>query len=143
MAKITFVHPEEQKFIRTADLLLEERYARIRAAASESEQSGAVWFRHPGSDSELQLFEVRLGPNYIAAPHAHASDEIMVVVDGEMWFGAQRCGPGTSVSIPGNTLYGFKAGPNGARFMNFRPRRDETYITRDELSASRASSRTT
>ena len=99
MAKITFVHPEEQKFIGTADLLLEERYARIRAAASESEQSGAVWFRHPGSDSELQLFEVRLGPNYIAAPHAHASDEIMLVVDGEMWFGAQRCGPGTFPAI--------------------------------------------
>ncbi len=142
MAKITFIHPEEQKFIRTADLLLdrkEEKYARLRAEPSEN----AVWFRHPGSDSELQLFEVRLEPNYIAAPHAHASDEIMVVVDGEMWFGAQRCGPGTSVSIPGNTLYGFKAGPNGARFMNFRPRRDETYITRDELSASRASSTTT
>jgi quercetin dioxygenase-like cupin family protein len=142
MAKITFVHPEEQKFIRTADLMLdrkEERYTRLRAEASEN----SVWFRHPGSDSELQMFEVRLEPSYIAAPHAHASDEIIVVVDGEIWFGAQRCGPGTSVCIPGNTLYGFKAGPNGARFMNFRPRRDETYITRDELSASRASSRTT
>ena len=143
MAKIIFIHPEEQNFIRTADLLVGERNAAIRATLSEAEQeSTAVWFRHPGSDSELQLFEVRLEPNSVAAPHAHASDEIMVVVDGEMWFGAQRCGPGTSVYIPGNTLYGFRAGPNGARFMNFRPRRDGTYVTKDQLTSSRAARQT-
>ena len=86
MAKIIFIHPEEQNFIRTADLLIGERNAAIRATLSEAEQqSTAVWFRHPGSDSELQLFEVRLEPNSVAAPHAHAIDEIIVVVDGDMW----------------------------------------------------------
>ena len=69
MAKIIFIHPEEQNFIRTADLLVGERNAAIRATLSEAEQqSTAVWFRHPGSDSELQLFEVRLEPNSVAAP---------------------------------------------------------------------------
>jgi len=102
MAKIIFIHPEEQNFIRTADLLVGERNAAIRATLSEAEQqSTAVWFRHPGSDSELQLFEVRLEPNSVAAPHAHASDEIIVVVDGEMWFGAQRCGARNQCLYPG------------------------------------------
>ena len=49
MAKIIFIHPEEQNFIRTADLLVGERNAAIKATLSEAEQqSTAVWFRHPG-----------------------------------------------------------------------------------------------
>ena len=42
MAKITFVHPEEQNFIRTADLLVGERNAAIRATLSEAEQQSTA-----------------------------------------------------------------------------------------------------
>jgi hypothetical protein len=44
---------------------------------------------------------------------------------------------GDSVLIPGLTVYGFRAGPAGCRFLNFRPRRDRTYYSRADLVARR------
>jgi len=95
-------------------------------------------FHHPGSDEELQLFEVRLPPGTVQEAHSHTSDEIIVVMDGSLILGARTCHPGTSIYVPGGTLYGFRAGPDGLRFLNFRPRQDLTYFTKDRHLARRS-----
>lgn len=52
--------------------------------------------------------------------HAHTEDEIIFVTDGEMRLGKRLYGPGTALAVAANTMYGFTAGPNGLRFVNFR-----------------------
>ena len=38
--------------------------------------------------------------------------------------------------VPGGTVYSFRAGPDGLRFFNFRPRLDATYLSaRETLDA--------
>ena len=36
-------------------------------------------------------------------------------------------GPGACLTIPGGVFYGFHAGPEGLRILNFRPRNDTTF----------------
>lgn len=98
------------------------------AGLSESDLNARVAFHEPGSDATCQLFEVVYEPDAVVAVHRHDEDEILYVVDGEMMLGARRLMPGSSVFIAGGTYYGFKAGANGLRFLNFRPRADTTYI---------------
>lgn len=95
---------------------------------SESDLDARVAFHEPGGEASCQLFEVIYDPGAEVAVHRHDEDEIIYVVDGEMVLGARSLRPGSSVFIAGGTFYGFKAGPQGLRFLNFRPRADTTYI---------------
>jgi quercetin dioxygenase-like cupin family protein len=95
-------------------------------------------FHHPGSEDELQMLEVRKGPGEETASHAHLADEIIYVLEGELKLGARSIGPGSSVYIPAETLYAFKAGPEGLRFLNFRPKQDLTFLTKEQFMVSRA-----
>lgn len=52
--------------------------------------------------------------------HSHTEDEIIFVTDGQIRLGSQLHGPGTALAIAANTLYGFTAGAEGLRFVNFR-----------------------
>jgi hypothetical protein len=97
----------------------------------------AVRVHHSGTDGGLQLFELKLAPGTPGATHAHVEDEIIVVVEGELHFGARVCTAGSSVLVPGGTLYGFEAGPEGCTFLNFRPRVDASYIPKDEFLRTR------
>lgn len=90
---------------------------------------------HHSSEGGLQLFELRLEPGTQGESHAHVEDEIIVVVEGELRFGAHVLGAGSSVMVPGGTLYGFEAGADGCRFLNFRPRADGSYIPKAEFSS--------
>jgi len=49
MAKIIFIHPEEQNFIRTADLLVGERTPRLGLRFRSGATEYSCMFRHPGS----------------------------------------------------------------------------------------------
>ena len=100
--------------------------------------STAVRVHHSAPDG-LQLFELRLEPGTRGESHAHVEDEIIVVVDGELRLGARTLGAGSSVMVPGGTLYAFVAGPDGCTFLNFRPRVDSSYITRAEFVHGTAS----
>lgn len=103
---------------------------------SRAERQADVRMLHPGSSEELQLFEARIGAGEEVSLHAHASDEIIYVLDGELQIGRKRLGPGASVFVGGNTLYGFRAGPEGVRFLNFRGHGNTSFITREEFMAN-------
>jgi quercetin dioxygenase-like cupin family protein len=96
----------------------------------------------PGDDPNgLELFEVRIPANQAVESHAHECDEIIYVLSGELHLGARVLEAGSSVHVPGQTLYGFHAGPTGLHFLNFRSRPDRSFYTRQELAASLTSRR--
>jgi hypothetical protein len=114
---------------------------RKRAPDDQQGLRGARRFRHKGGETELQLYEVRLEPNQRVDTHAHAEDEILFVVSGSMRFGSQVLTAGSSVSIPGMTLYTFESGPDGLQFLNFRPRHDVSHFTRSQFMEMRAAAK--
>ena len=105
-------------------------------AASDGEGTVQYRFHHSGEDT-LNLFEVKVPPDYQALPHAHGVDEIIAVVEGELHFGSQVLRSGSSVLIPGHTLYGFRAGPEGSRFLNFRATADGLTMSQKEFGVWR------
>jgi quercetin dioxygenase-like cupin family protein len=112
----------------------------IEPANQDADERMCHRVHHPGSETDLQMFEVRVPPNYVVESHAHDEDEIVFVLEGEMVLGARVVKAGSSAMIPGKTLYGFSAGPNGLTFLNFRARRDVTFHTKEEFMARRKQS---
>ena len=113
-----------------------EMLARYSAGELDSDRRG----HSDGSDTEPQLFEVRLPADVEAGAHAHDRDEMMYIVDGEMHVGNRVLRPGSSMFISANTLYSFRSGPNGLHFLNFRPQGGARYIFKEDFLAERASS---
>lgn len=59
-------------------------------------------------------------PDYEVPVHSHTEDEIIFVRAGSMRLGNKLYGPGTALAIAADTKYGFRAGPDGLSFVNFR-----------------------
>jgi quercetin dioxygenase-like cupin family protein len=133
MAAIRFFDPGSADFMRAADVYPDSLKQQLTAA----EVSDTEVRLHQGLPGKLQLFEIRLEPGLEVSTHAHADDEIVYVVDGELHVGRRVCGPGSSFFIPGNTLYGFRAGPEGCRYLNFRAQADSTYFTKEHFVDAR------
>jgi mannose-6-phosphate isomerase-like protein (cupin superfamily) len=96
---------------------------------------------HPGSETELQMFEVNLPPDFEVDSHAHLEAEIIYITKGELHFGNRVVSAGGSVFIDANTLYGFRSGSMPTQFINFRARADLSYLTKAEFLARRAEAR--
>ena len=56
---------------------------------------------------------------------------------GQNPFGSHVVRAGESMYVTGGTVYAFRAGPEGLRFFNFRPRMDVTFRTVAETRAER------
>jgi len=104
---------------------------------TEGELSAHYRVREPGGADEPQLLELRYEPHAEIQVHAHDEDEIIYVLAGEMHVGNRVLGPGATLAISGRTFYGFKAGPTGLQFLNFRPRQDTTFYTSREALEAR------
>ena len=118
------IHPaEEIKLEKIGDRAGTPRHEAFDFMA-ESELESSMAFHEFGSKTELQLAELEYIPGAEAVVHKHDDDEIIYVVKGEMHFGTRVLGAGSSIYIPGGTFYGFTAGPNGLRILNFRASAD-------------------
>jgi quercetin dioxygenase-like cupin family protein len=133
MAAIRFFDPDATDFLHAADVYPDA----LKQQLTDVEVSDTAIRLHQGLPGKLQLFEIRLEPGLEVGAHAHNDDEIVYVVDGEMHVGRRVCGPGSSMFIPGNTLYAFRAGPQGCRYLNFRAHADSTYFTKEHFVAAR------
>jgi quercetin dioxygenase-like cupin family protein len=71
--------------------------------------------------------EVRYVPNAVVDPHSHDEDEIVYVVEGELHLGDRVLRPGVSMFVGAATVYGYRAGVNGLRIVNFGLRADFSY----------------
>ena len=138
MATIKFVNGNNRHFVS----LQEQAKTDPRVAAAlenfpPGERNGATFSHHAGTSDTPQLFEVKFPANNKVEAHAHFSDEIIVVTEGEIHFGKQVYGVGSSVFIPKMTLYSFQAGPEGLTFLNFRPTTGKGVVFKDEFMAMR------
>jgi len=133
MSRVRIREEQDLSWFYLRDFLSPEEQKRF----SEGELISRTRIREEGTDNSPQLFEVEFPPNSGVEIHAHEEDEIVFVLAGQMHVGGRVLGPGSSMFIQGNTLYSFKAGEQGVTFLNFRPRKDTTYVTRDEFMAQR------
>jgi quercetin dioxygenase-like cupin family protein len=132
MARIEFSGSDNEPFQRVGDFVPDDFAVKLSAGELDSE----VRYHHPGDDTRLQMFEIRAPAGASFNAHSHDEDEIILVVEGELHAGSHVVGPGGSMYVDGGTVYAFRAGPDGLRFFNFRPRRDATYHSRAETRAS-------
>jgi quercetin dioxygenase-like cupin family protein len=73
-----------------------------------------------GDNDSPQFLEVRVPAGKVVEPHAHTAAEIIFVLEGELKLSDGTCRAGSAISVPANTVYGFAAGADGCRFLNFR-----------------------
>jgi hypothetical protein len=69
----------------------------------------------------LSLGLYYVGPGVGAPRHYHDSDQIIVVLEGELTVGKRRLRTGAGYFTKRGQQYSFKAGPRGCRFLEFRP----------------------
>lgn len=93
---------------------------------AESEMASSIAFHKLGSADEFQVAELNYIPSAEAVVHKHDDDEIMYIAEGEMHLGTQRLQAGSSVFVPSDTFYGFKAGAAGLRVILFRAKLDNS-----------------
>lgn len=117
--------------------------ADIKSQISELELASSIREHERGASGTLQLLEVKFLPHTLVDVHAHDEEEIMYVVDGVMLVGERILKPGSSIYIHGSTLYSFRAGPDGLRVLNFRPRNNSTYVSAAAFADRRSRARTT
>jgi uncharacterized cupin superfamily protein len=134
MARIHIIASDDVAWQRTDELVAPA----TAAVMSRAEREADVRMLHAGEGGGLQLFEARIAPDETIALHAHAEDEIIYILEGELRLGRKRLGPGASLFVAGNTLYGFSTGPAGVRFLNFRGRANTSFIPREAYLAARA-----
>ena len=80
---------------------------------------GLVPFVHDGPTG-FSLVRVHLAPDFILPAHRHDSDCLYYVVQGTAILGKRVLGPGAGFFVPADTVYGYKAGPEGAEVLEFR-----------------------
>ena len=133
MAKVRIVEKDSLPWQPVHEAVQPETAAKMSPAEREAD----VCILHAGRNNEPQLFEVVFEPDEEVSLHAHPADEIIYVLEGEMIMGRKRLGPGASAFIAGHTLYGFRSGPEGLRFLNFRGDSNTHFITKQEFMAAR------
>lgn len=141
MARIEFVDAADRPYVRVSDLMAREDAdsdARTRERLREEAERLEVRFLFKGGPDSLQLFETRCAPNTRIQNHAHDEPEVIYVTEGEIHFGTRVYPAGSAISIAGNTVYGFTAGPRGMSFLNFRARADFSYLTPEDLAERKA-----
>jgi quercetin dioxygenase-like cupin family protein len=131
MSKLIVRHSEDLPPSRASDRMTEEQLARHGDGEARSLRRNFF----PVDGEALQLFEIALEPDADVAPHAHTASEIIFVTQGELRLGSQVAGPGSAIYIEAETLYGFRAGPAGATFLNFRADSSARYIFKEEFVA--------
>src|SRR5262249_7177030 len=128
VAKITVKQVEEVKSVVGRDVVPEG----LRANYSELELDGIVTRYFPDGAETLELNRYSFPPGTEIRPHAHTASEIIYVTEGEIHLGAKVCRAGSAVFIDEMVLYGFRAGPAGVTFLNFRGTPGSRYLSKDE-----------
>ena len=79
----------------------------------------------------ITLFLTGRDSRYVSTRHSHSADELMILVAGEVRFGSRRLHTGDAVVVAGGYRYGFRSGPEGFAFLNYRRDASEQTIDGD------------
>jgi mannose-6-phosphate isomerase-like protein (cupin superfamily) len=129
MKKIEFSHSRDLAFRRVADFAPES----FLDILSKEERQTEVRTHFPGNQDRLFLMEIRDVPDTQSTHHAHEKDEIFFILEGEMHFGSRVCSAGDSVQILGGTVYTFRTGSDGCRYLKFTATADNSFIPKDQF----------
>jgi hypothetical protein len=131
--KISHRRADDLKRIVGKDALSEDRLADY----SPEEIRGVMARYFPVNGEPLELTEFTFPPDVEIRPHAHTASEIMYILKGEVRLGARACRAGTAVFIDEMVLYGFKVGPEGVTFLNFRGETGSRFVTKVRYTSMR------
>jgi quercetin dioxygenase-like cupin family protein len=124
MTKVRITTPEQKPW-QVSGERVETELSRV------IQDDGGAWsaykIREPGTETELQLVELRFHPGEVTELHCHDEDELIYILSGSMIVNNRTLGPGTTMYIGGNVFYGFTAGPEGLHFLNFRGHIDNSF----------------
>jgi hypothetical protein len=67
---------------------------------------------------------------YVSDTHSHSTDELIHVLWGELRLGSQVVRPGDTLAIDADRRYGFRSGPDGFGFLNYRREASQQTIER-------------
>lgn len=123
MGEIRFHPREEIELKKIRDRAGHPRHRAFDLMA-DSELDSYMAFHEFGGANDLQLAELDYIPHAEAVAHKHDEAEIIYVLRGELILGDRTITAGGSIYIAGGTTYGFRAGPDGLRILNFRARAD-------------------
>lgn len=124
MAKVRLTTDDQQDWIVSGERQLDDEE---RGKLRQGELTSRYRVREPGGAESPQLVELTYEPGAEIQTHCHDEDEIIYVLSGAMVIGARTVGAGACLTVPGGTFYGFRAGPQGLKILNFRSRPDSTF----------------
>jgi len=124
MARVRLTSDDQQDWIVSGERDLDSEE---RGKLKQGELTSEYRMREPGGPDFPQLVELRYRPGAEIQLHSHDEAEIIYVAEGEMRINNRVVGPGACLTIPGGVFYGFHAGPEGLKILNFRPRQDTTF----------------
>ena len=81
--------------------------------------SSSVPFRQQGSDG-MSLVSLDFAAGAMLPRHSHSTDCLYYVISGGIVMGARELGPGDGFFVPANQPYGYRAGPEGVKLLEFR-----------------------
>lgn len=116
-------HPDRLGWRKIGDIPM----GRMRDHIDPTELEGYLCFHEAGTETSMQLMEIRLDPHTLIAPHSHDEDEIFFVAEGSLHWGDKELAAGGSLYIPAGLPYSFRTGPEPARLLNFRARADHSF----------------
>ena len=67
------------------------------------------------------IFYTSRAEPYVSAGHSHSQDELIHMLWGEINVGRRKLTAGDTIAIPADLRYGFRSGPDGFGFLNYRP----------------------
>ena len=138
MGKVIRVAPEDAPYVSATEYVAASPASSTeRDAPEQTLATQALRTYFAGTDHSLALVETRATADKPAVPHAHAVDEIIYVLEGELIIGRRTYGPESAIYIPAYTLYSFRVGSNGVRYLNFRAQADHSYITKERFMSQR------
>jgi len=124
MTRVRITTPEQKPWQVSAERPGSEL---ARAIQPDGGPWSAYKIREPGTETELQLVELRYHPGEEIELHCHDEDELIYILSGSMIVNNRELGPGTTMYIGGGVFYGFKAGGEGLHFLNFRGAMDNSF----------------
>jgi hypothetical protein len=71
----------------------------------------------------LNMAALEFAPGFLLPLHSHKVDCLYYVEEGSVVMGNRELGPGEGFLVRGDRPYGYSAGPNGVRILEFRSER--------------------
>ena len=78
----------------------------------------------------LTLLYTSRSTEYVSATHSHSTDELIHLLWGQVQLGSLKLEAGDTLAVAKDTRYGFRSGPKGFGFLNYRQGPSEQIVER-------------